>query len=202
MNNNPLVFIANADIQAARAEKRGAKSHYFPKLNLELAGSDNNNVDGYNQHTNSLSAMLYLSYNVFHGGKDIARERKSAWLLEERKEELNETLRSIEQNSRHIWSSFINYKGQLQYLKQQVEAIEVTKQAYFNEFYKGDRELIDVLDTGSELFYAKSKYVYAQYQELFSRFMILKNMGKIRDYFHVAAPASVACKSSNWMNGY
>lgn len=202
MNNNPVVFIANAEIQAARAEKRGAKSHYFPKLNLELSGSDNNNVDGYNQRTNSLSAMLYLTYNVFHGGKDIARERKSAWLLEETKESLNETLRVIEQDTRHVWSSYINYKGQLQYLKQQVESIDVTQNFYFKEFSKGDREIIDVLDSGSELFYAKSKYIYAQYKELFSRFMLLKSMGKIRSYFHVANPASVACQSGAWMNGY
>lgn len=202
MNNNPIVFIANAEIQAARAEKRGAKSHYFPKLNLELSGSDNNNVDGYNQRTNSLSAMLYLTYNVFHGGKDIARERKSAWLLEETKESLNETLRVIEQDTRHVWSSYINYKGQIQFLKQQVDAIGTTQNYYFSEFSKGNRELIDVLDSGSELFYAKSKYVYAQYKELFSRFMLLKSMGKIRNYFHVAAPSSVACNSSKWMDGY
>jgi len=202
MNNNPLVFIANAEIQAARAEKRGAKSHYFPKLNLELSGSSNNNVDGYNQNTNNLSAMLYLTYNVFHGGKDTAHERKTAWVLEERKESLNETLRLIEQDTRHIWSAFINYKSQLQYLKQRVDAMQATRDTYYKEFGNGDRELLDVMNAEADLFYAKSNYVSAQYKELFSRFMMLKSMGKVRDYFGVQTPASVSFKNCNWMNGY
>ncbi len=202
MKNNPLVFIANAEIQAARAEKRGAKSHYFPKLNLELLGSSNNNVDGYNQNTNNLSAMLYLTYNVFNGGKDTAHERKTAWMLEERKESLNETLRLIEQDTRHIWSAFINYKGQLQYLKQRVDAMQSTRDAYYKEFGDADRELLDVMNAASDLFYAKSNYVSAQYKELFSRFMMLKSMGKVRDYFGVQPPASVSFKNCNWMNGY
>lgn len=202
MNNNPIVFIANAEIQAARAEKRGAKSHYFPKLNLELAGSSNNNVDGYNQNTNNLSAMLYLTYNVFHGGKDTAHERKAAWVLEERKESLNETLRLVEQDARHIWSAFINYKGQLQHLKQRIDAMQATRDTYFKEFGNGDRELIDILDAETELFYAKSNYVSAQYKELFSRFMMLKSMGKVRDYFGVQPPASVTFAKCNWMDGY
>lgn len=201
-NNNPMIFIANAEIQAARAEKRGAKSHYFPKLNLELSGSSNNNVDGYNQSTSNLSAMLYLTYNVFHGGKDAAHECKTAWILEERKESLNETLRLIEQDTRHIWSAFVNYKGQLQHLKQRVGAMQATRDAYYKEFMNGERDLIDVLDSESELFNAKSSYVAAQYKELFSRFMLLKSMGKVRDYFGVQAPSAVTFKHCNWMDGY
>lgn len=202
LKNNPIVFIANSDIQAARAEKRGAKSHYYPKLDLELAGSSNNNVDGYNQSTNSLSAMLYLTYNLFHGGKDIARERKSSWILEEKKEELNETLRILEQQMHHMWSAFINYKGQLQYLKQRVDSMQATRDNYHKEYSSGDRELIDLLDAEEELFHAKAIYVTAQYKELFTRFMILEGIGKIKDYFNVPTPASITFKTTNWMDGY
>lgn len=201
LKNNPLVFVGDAEIQAARAEKRGAKAPYFPRLDLELAGSNNKNVDGYNQSTNSLSAMLQLKYNLFNGGKDIANERKTAWILEEKKESLNETLREIEQRTRHIWSAFVNYKGQLGYLKQRVDALEQTRNSYYKEFTKGEREIYDLLDSEEELYNAKVNYVTAQYKELFSRYMILQAMGKIREYFNVPIPASVTFNKSAWMSG-
>lgn len=201
LKHNPLILIANSDIQAARADKRGAKAPYFPRLDLELSGSNNKNVDGINQNTNSLSAMLLLKYNLFNGGKDVANERKTAWVLEERKESLNETMRVIEQEMRHIWSAFINYKGQLGFLKQRIDNMQQTRDAYYKEFAEGNRELFEVLDSERELYYAKSQYVMAQYKELFSRFMILRSMGKIREYFNIPIPASVCFNNSYWLNG-
>lgn len=200
--HNPLVAIAKAEIQAARAEKRGAKAPYFPSLDLELSGSNNNNVDGYNQNTNSLSAMLLLKYNLFNGGKDIAHERKASWELERSKELLNETLRIVEQETRHVWSGFLNYRSQLTFLKQRVEAIQHTQESYYKEFSNGNRDIFETLKAEEELFIAKASYVTAQYKELFSRFMLLKSMGKIREYFHVAAPAAVTFQSSFFMTGY
>lgn len=202
LDNNPLIFIAKAEIQAARAEKRGAKAPYFPILDLELSGSSNRNVEGINQNTNSLSAMLLLKYNLFNGGKDIANERKAAWIVEEKKESLNETMRVLEQQARHVWSALVNYKGQLSYLKHRVDAMQQTHTAYYKEFANGKRDLFELLRAEEELFDAKASYATAQYKELFSRFMILQSIGKIRAHFNVIPPASVASQSGAWMNGY
>ncbi len=201
LNSNPLVFVGNAEIQAARAEKRGAKAPYFPVLDLELSGFTNKNVDGYNQNANNLSAMLLLKYNLFNGGKDIANERKTAWMLEEKKESLNETLRAIEQQTRHVYSAFINYKGQLTYLKQRVDAMQQTRDAYHDEFTKGHREVYELLEAEDELFAAKVNYITAQYKEIFSRFLILQATGKIREFFHIPTPSSVTFNKSAWMSG-
>lgn len=199
--NNPLLNVAKAQISAARAEKRGAKAPYFPRLDLELSGSNNNNVDGYNENTNSLSAMLLLKYNLFNGGKDIANERKKAWILEEKKELLNETQREIEKRTRQIWSAYINYKGQLTYLKQRVDTTQQTQDAYYKEFSSGNRDTFESLKSAEETFNAKAGYVMAQYKELYSRFMLLHSMGKIREYFRIAPPSSISYQSGNWMTG-
>lgn len=202
LNNNPRVFIANADIRAARAEKRVAKSNYMPKLDLEISGTNNKNVDGYKQKTNSLSAMLQMKYNLFAGGKDSAAERKSAWLLEEKKEILSEDLRNIEQHVRHIWSAYINYKGQLGFLKKRVDAMNATRDAYLKDVSDGNRRLLDLLDAEHELYSAKANYVSAQYKELLSRYMLLQGVGKIREHFNVALPAAVQYRPTKWMNGF
>ena len=200
--NHPLVQIANADIRAARADKRISKAGYFPKIDLEIAGSNNNNVDGINQHTNNISAMLQMKYNLFNGGKDVANERKNAWAIEEKKQQLNETLRMVEQNTRHSWSAFVNYSGQLAHLKQRVDAIQVTRDSYYKGFVDGKRDLVELLDAENELYLAKANYVHGQYQELLSRFMILQSIGKIKDYFGVRNPKSVGFNSTSWENGY
>lgn len=199
--SNPVISMAKAEIQAARADKRGAKAPYFPRLDLELSGSNNNNVDGYNENTNSLSAMLLLKYNLFNGGKDIAHERKTAWELEEKKELLTATEREIEKQTRHVWSAYINYKGQISYLKQRVDNSQQTQDAYYKEFAAGTRDVFELLKAAEDTFNAKASFVSAQYQELYSRYMLLYSMGKIREYFHIAAPASVTFQQSSWMTG-
>lgn len=199
--HNPLIAAAKSEVQAARADKRGAKAPYFPTLDLELAGSNNKNVDGYNQHINSLSAMLLLKYNLFNGGKDIAHERKTAWELEQKKEMLNEVMREVERTTRQAWSSLTNYRGQLQYLKQRVDSGQLTREAYYKEFTGGSRDILEMLRTEDELFGAKASYINAQYKELFSRFILMKNMGKLRQYFNIAAPAAVTTQGSFFMTG-
>lgn len=198
---NPLISMAKAQIAAARAQMRGAKAPYFPRLDLELSGSNNNNVDGYNENTNSLSAMLLLKYNLFNGGKDIANERKTAWLVEEQKELLNETQRDVEKQTRQVWSAFINYKGQLNYLKQRTDTTLLTQDAYYKEFGAGSRDIYETLKAAEENFNAKAGYVVAQYKELYSRFMLLHSMGKIREYFNISPPASVSFQNTSWMTG-
>ena len=202
MTNNPLVSLGDAEIRAARAEKRGAKAGYFPKIDLELAGTNNKNVDGINQKTNSLSAMLQMKYNIFRGGKDLAAERRSAWQLEAKKESQNEALRIIEQNVRRSWSDFVNYKGQLVYLKQRVDTLSDTKDAYYKQVSNGERRILDLLDAEQELYAAKANFVAVQYKELLSRFFILHGIGKIKEHFNVQAPIIAANKSSNWLNGF
>lgn len=196
-----MIAVAKSAIAAARAEKRGAKAPYFPTLDLELSGSNNKNVDGYNQTTNSLSAMLLLKYNLFNGGKDIANERKIAWELEEKKERYLETMREVEQQTRHVWSAFTNFRNQLTYLKQRVETMQKTHEAYYKEFSAGNRDVYEMLKTEEEVFNAKAGYVYAQYKELYTRFMLLQSMGKLRDFFHVRPPASVNFQTGTFMTG-
>jgi len=202
LNNNPRVFMADAEIRAARADKRVAKSNYFPKIDLEISGTNNKNVDGIRQNTNSLGAMLQMKYNLFHGGKDVAKERKTAWILEEKKELLNEDLRNIEQSVRHVWSAYASYKGQLMYLKQRVDALGTTRNSYFKDVTDGNRRILDLLDAEHELYSAKANYVVAQYKELLSRFMLLQSIGKIREHFNVAMPSAAVYKPTNWLNGF
>lgn len=204
LNHNPRIFMGNAEIQAARADKRASKANYYPKIDLEIYGSNNNNVDGYNQHTNSLGAILVMKYNLFRGGKDIALERKASWEIVEKQEMLNENMRDIEQTMRHTWSSFVNYRGQLGYLKESADAIQQTRDAYYKQLMMGasGRSMLDLLDADTELYLAKSRYIRAQYQDLLSRFMILHGMGKIREYFGVQLPSSAAYKPKKWINGF
>lgn len=202
LNNHPRVYQANAEIRAARADKCYAKSNYFPRLELEIAGTSNKNVDGYNQSTNSLSAMLQMRYNLFRGGADVAKEQKAGWMIEASKETLSETMRLVEQHMRHTWSGYVNYKGKLVFLKDRVDTLQKTRDVYYKEYADGKRDILDLLDAADELYLAKVEFLRAQYKELLSRFMILHGMGKIHAYFKVSTPAAQPCAPSKWFAGY
>ncbi len=202
ISNNPEVQIASAEIRAARADKRASKANYFPRFDLEINGTNNNNVDGIKQHTNSLSAMLQMKYNLFRGGEDVALERKSAWAIEEKKQQLKDCTSLIEQNTRHVWSALVSFKSQLVYLKDRIDSIQKTRDAYYDDFINAERSITELLDAENELYTAKADYVTAQYKELLSRFMLLQSMGKLREHFNVQPPVDVAYTPTNWLNGY
>lgn len=95
--NHPILKSAANDIRAAENERSSVQASYYPQVSLELNGNWNNdvggedgvsalasqNVGGYN---NDLVAMVRVRYNLFAGGKDLAREKETAYKLGEAKE--------------------------------------------------------------------------------------------------------------------
>ncbi len=71
--NQPALHSAMNDIEAARYERKSAKSNYYPEVSLELNGGWNNNLGGTEGYANDLQAMVQMRYNLFNGGSDSAR---------------------------------------------------------------------------------------------------------------------------------
>lgn len=97
--NHPVLKSAAADINAAENERSSAQSSYYPRVTLELDGNWNNNLDGEDGiagtgafrtdvggYNNDLVAMVRVRYNLFAGGKDLAREKEAAYKIGEAKE--------------------------------------------------------------------------------------------------------------------
>jgi len=184
--SNPILRSAMADIEAAQAQNKTAQSLLKPRVHLELGTNFNNEVDGVNYQNNDAYAMLRMRYNLFNGGSDVAKISETTVQIQEATEVLHRTQRQVEESLRLSWNSMVTAQDRLPKLKATAEAAARTRDGYAQQFNLGQRTLLDLLDSENELYNGRANYLDAQYIDLFSRYRLMADMGKLLDSLGVA----------------
>lgn len=179
LENNPIVRSAMADIDATQAQKRAAESLLKPRVNLELGTSFNNDLDGVNYKNQDAYAMLRMRYNLFNGGSDVAKISEATIQTQEATEVLNRTKRQVEESLRLSWNAMLTAQDRLPKLKSTAEAAERTRDGYAQQFNLGQRTLLDLLDSENELYNSRANYLDTQYIDMFARYRLMADMGRL-----------------------
>lgn len=176
---NPTVLIADADIEAAQAELMGARSAYYPRLDLEAGVGANENLDGIQGGNVDAQALVVLRYNLFRGGADVAREREAYFRIKEAREALRRVRREAEEEARLSYNALRTAQARVEALREQAEATRATRDAYAQQFDLGQRSLLDLLDAENELFIARTNLVTAEVTEVFAVYRVLAVIGDL-----------------------
>jgi adhesin transport system outer membrane protein len=179
LESNPILRSAMADIEAAQAQNKTAESLLKPRLHLELGTSFNNDLDGVHYKNNDAYAMLRMRYNLFNGGSDVAKIAETTIQVQEATEVFHRTQRQVEESLRLSWNSMVTAQDRLPKLLATAEAAARTRDGYAQQFNLGQRTLLDLLDSENELYIGRSNYLDAQYIDLFSRYRLMADMGKL-----------------------
>ncbi len=188
LETHPTLKSAEADVAAAEAQQRAAKSAFSPRFDLELGANQNEDVDGIEGDDDDLSAMVRMRYNLFRGGRDQARMEETAHLIEQAKEIRNRTHRQVEEGTRLSWNAWQTSQEQLGQFRQHAESSERARDAYQKQFDIGQRTLLDLLDSENEVFSSKSDYINGRYNALFSAFRVLASQGRLVEALNVPLP--------------
>ncbi|WP_281646401.1 TolC family outer membrane protein [Parendozoicomonas sp. Alg238-R29] len=189
--NNPAIQAASFDIKTYESQANATKSSFLPQLDLEVGQtwsdirSDIPTADG---RTDTLSAMLNFSYNIYNGGADQARRKEAAWKVEEARASRELSYRNVTRDLRLAWDAFVYMDGQVTYLKEHITASREVAKAYQQQFRLGKRSLLDLLDTENELFQSQREFIEAVHEELFSRYRVLQGTGQLLDSVNVDLP--------------
>lgn len=178
-NNNPQLKSADADIEAAKAQYRASKSKFYPTLSLEGDRTRNEDVDGVEGINEDWVVALRLRYNLYNGGSDNARKKQTAYLIEEAKQIRATTKRQVEEGMRLSWNAYEYTQKQLGFLTTYSDSVVSTREAYRKQFNIGKRSLLDLLNTENELLEAKSNYLNASYDRLYSLYRIAQAEGAL-----------------------
>jgi adhesin transport system outer membrane protein len=179
IDNHPTLKSANADIESAYAQYDTASAVFYPRVDLEIGATANNNLNGIDGHDNDVTAMIRLRYNLLNGGRDSARRIETAYLINQAAEIRNNTLRQVKQSVRFSWNALQTVKNQMQYFRAHVDSSLRSRNAYLQQFSLGQRTLLDLLDSENELFVARKALANAQYDELFANYRVLNSMGEL-----------------------
>ncbi|RIX41158.1 MAG: channel protein TolC [Rhodocyclales bacterium GT-UBC] len=158
---NPSLLAAVENIESAEHDLAARRASYSPKLDFRARADNTSNylgVDGDRQYN---VAELVVSWNIFNGGSDRAREKQYA----ERKNlalDLREkACRDTRQTLLIAYNDVLRLREQANYLATQVSLLEKTRDAYRDQFNVGQRTLLDLLDTENELLSARRNAVNA-----------------------------------------
>ena len=186
--SSPTVQIASADIGAAEAELTGSRSGYYPRVDLELGTSANNNLDGIRGGNVDAQALLVLRYNLFRGGGDIAREREAFARIGEARQQLLVARRAASEDARIGYNALITALERVEALRAAAVAQRATRDAYAQQFDLGQRSLLDLLDAENELFIARSNLVTAEYTATFAVYRVLAVTGDLLPTLDIDRP--------------
>ena len=185
--NNPVLDTASADIDAAIAQHEASKQFDYPRLDLEVGGNRNANISGTEGNVEDLSAMLRMRYNLYRGGSDQARQKVTAHNINEAKDVRDRSVRQLEESVRLAWAAYQATGAQLPLLQRQVESAIATRQAYEKQFNIGQRTLLDLLNSETEVLQARQTVVQTGADQLLAQYRLLEAMGSLVDQFAAAA---------------
>jgi adhesin transport system outer membrane protein len=185
---HPTLLSAKADVQSAVAQKAAAENAFYPHVDLEVASTWGEDQDGVTGVDKDVTAMVRMRYNLFSGGRDKARQRQTAHLINEAKEVRNKTYRQVVESLRLSWTAHEATQAQLIALNQHLISSEKTRDAYTQQFNIGKRTLIDLLNTENEVFEAKRSYAEAQSDNLYAQYRIIVGMGRLLREIGIAVP--------------
>lgn len=198
---HPILQASVEDVQVTREAWKGARSPFSPRVDLQLGYNHNHNVDGALGNSTDASAMLRLRWNLFNGGRDLARICETAYQMQEAQEVQNRAHRQVIETVRLAWNSFATAKRQIPSLKEHVDASTRTRDAYYKQFQIGQRTLLDLLDSENELFSARTSYATGRNTLLVGMYRVLNSTGQLTEYLNVELPRQAEPKPTGVMDG-
>jgi len=177
---NRTIKITEADVVVADREIDVAESTFWPKLNIELSGTKNRDVDGTPGPDNDAQALVVLRWNLFRGGADVAQRRVALGRMSQAMAQRSVAFRQAEEETRRSWVAYRTASERLPSLQSATLQNRSVRDAYTRQFFElGQRSLIDVLNAENELFVASGRLVSAQQARVFAGYRMLAAMGEL-----------------------
>jgi adhesin transport system outer membrane protein len=161
VQRNPALLASIESVRASQSALDARSAAYRPRVDFRARREQGSNYLGALASTNISAAELVLSWNLFNGFADQARERQFAEQLNVAKDLRDKTCRDIRQTLVIALNDVGKLREQLDYLVQHAESVARALTAYRLQFDIGQRSLLDLLDTENELFQARRAVVNA-----------------------------------------
>ena len=159
---NGALLASIENVRASNAALASRSAAFQPRFDLRMRSDQGNNLSGIPGRSETRVAEVVMSWNLFNGLSDRARERQFAEQLNVAKDLRDKTCRDIRQTLLIAYNDVRKLKAQIGYLDQNRVSMEKTRNAYRLQFDIGQRTLLDLLDTENELFQAKRAVANAE----------------------------------------
>lgn len=194
VTNSPTLGIFEADMDVAWQEYEATESEFWPEVDLQLQGRQNDDLGGVDGNDKSASAQIVANWNIYRGGIDTALRREHVYRHAQAKESRVEAARALENDIRQTWASMVSAGERANEFAAQAIANEKVVAAYKDQFELDRRTLLDVLDSQNELFVSRSNAVNAEYVEMLAVYRLLGLQGRLLPTLGVSVPTEATAQ--------
>jgi adhesin transport system outer membrane protein len=180
--DHPAMRVAESNIVAAQSDYRRSLKTRYPNIDLRLATEYGNNLDsddGLDGDSEQTSVVLNFTYNFYSGGRDSAESQKKVSAVYEQKEFAARVRRQVINTLRLSWTADDLLLRQLVFLNDHVIKAGQTVESYREEFFIGQRDLLDLLDAENELNNARNQHTVARFDSFGARYRIYEGIGRL-----------------------
>jgi len=195
INNNASLKVSAQDTLAAKEAEKAARARFMPTVTLEAGATRNRNIDGIAGRNQDNTLMMMMNYNLFRGGADKAKVEEYSARYNAAIESENNIKRMIEEEVGRAWVARKASKISLDFYLESAAKASSVKEAYKAQYDIGKRTLLDLMNTESEMFQAKSALISGTYTVEQSEYRLLAVMGGILKLFNMASPTEIKVKS-------
>jgi len=185
---NPTIKITAADVEVTQAELDAANSRFYPKINLELSGRSDDDLDGIEGRDRDAVALVVLRWNLYRGGIDEANRGEAVERISEARNNRQAAIRDFEEEMRKSWSALEGQTRRAELLRSAVEQNTIVRDAYSEQFDLGTRSLLDLLDAENELYATLGRQITAEEARIFAAYRVLAVGGELLSMLAVAPP--------------
>jgi len=176
---NPALLAATENIEASQYEINNRRAAYSPKLDFRARTDNTRNYLGDTGDRHHNVAELVVSWNLFNGGSDRAREKQTIEKKNIAFDLREKACRDTRQTLLIAYNDVQRLKEQSTFNARQVTLLEKTRDAYRDQFNVGQRTLLDLLDTENELLAARRANVNADTDLTLSYLRTYAGMGTL-----------------------
>ena len=180
---NPALLAAVESIEAAQYDIDVRRAAYSPKLDFRARTDNTENYQGVNGDRVNNVAELVVTWNLFNGGTDRAREKQ---YIERKNVALDlreKACRDTRQTLAIAYNDVARLREQAGFVNSQVSLLEKTRDAYRDQYDVGQRTLLDLLDTENELLSARRSAVNADIDLTLAYLRTHAGMGTLLEFF-------------------
>lgn len=185
---HPSVLAAEREFSAALAGRESARGRISPRLTLEAGVIRNKDIDGIRGLNEERYLMLRLRSNLFRGGADLGRVREAEARVDEARANVGRTRNDVERDLRQAWQGLAASRERIPELERHAQFSAQVVETYRAQFGIGQRTLLDVLNSESELYNARGNALNGVLGVAADEMRLLAALGTLTAALGVAVP--------------
>ncbi len=187
MLDNKELEAARFAVAAAESGLAVAQAALYPKVEMELTGSNTANVSGSAGHSQTLTAMLRMNHNLYNGGADLSKLEEQQNLLTQAQLNLEKGRLTLKQAVQESWNRLAMAKDRIHFMRRHYEVSKQVTTSYHQQFKAGKRTLLDLLNSENELFAAKNGLLLEELNHIKGAYELFGRMGTLREVLTATA---------------